>query len=69
MQIIRNLNVHIIIIEVIGAPYKGASSAVLINNDVGQFFRIVGVQQGCILSLVLSLFFFYPEKGVGQSSN
>ena len=42
------------LIEVIQALYKHSSSAVLLNNQIGQFFpTTVGVRQGCLLSPVL----------------
>lgn len=53
-QVMRNFNLDTNVIEVIKALYDNSSSAVLLNNQCGEFFKTtVGVCQGCLLSPVL----------------
>ena len=53
-QVMRNFNIDGHLIQVIESLYKDSSSAVLINNNIGDFFKTtVGVRQGCLLSPVL----------------
>ncbi|KAL8578621.1 hypothetical protein ACOMHN_007079 [Nucella lapillus] len=53
-QVMRNYNIDSNIIDVIMALYDDSKSAVLLNNQIGEFFRsTVGVHQGCPLSPVL----------------
>lgn len=60
-DIMREYNFEEDLVQTIEALYKSASSAVLINNEAGEFFETtVGVRQGCILSP--TLFNLYLEK-------
>ena len=53
-QVLRNYNFDNNLIQVIQALYTHSSSAVLINNTVGELFKTtIGVRQGCLLSPVL----------------
>ena len=53
-QIMRNFNFDNNLIQVMEALYRDSSSAVLLNNNLGDFFKTtVGVRQGCLLSPVL----------------
>ena len=53
-KVLRDFNVDEGLVQLLHALYDNSSSAVLINNEVGEFFRTtVGVRQGCILSPVL----------------
>ena len=53
-QVMRNFNFDTHLIEIIQALYQDATSAVLLNNNRGDFFKTtVGVRQGCLLSPVL----------------
>ena len=50
----RNYNFDEDLIQVIESLYNSATSAVLLGNNLGEFFNTtVGVRQGCILSPVL----------------
>ncbi|KAL8578281.1 hypothetical protein ACOMHN_005672 [Nucella lapillus] len=60
-QVMRNYNIDSNIIDVIKALYDDSKIAVLLNNQIGEFFRTtVDVRQGCLLSPVL--FNIYLEK-------
>ena len=53
-QVMNEFNIDKNIIDVIKALYNKSSSAVLLNNQIGESFRTsIGVRQGCILSPVL----------------
>ncbi|CAH1250101.1 Hypp8767 [Branchiostoma lanceolatum] len=59
--VLRGFGVEEGLIQTIEALYEKASSAVFLNNRVGEFFRTtVGVHQGCLISPVL--FNLYLEK-------
>ncbi|CAH1266623.1 Hypp3444 [Branchiostoma lanceolatum] len=59
--VLRGFGVEEGLIQTIEALYEKASSAVFLNNRVGEFFRTtVGVRQGCLISPVL--FNLYLEK-------
>ncbi|KAI8486085.1 hypothetical protein Bbelb_361850 [Branchiostoma belcheri] len=59
--VLREFNIDESLVQTIEALYKNATSAVLLGNQVGGFFRTtVGVRQGCLLSPVL--FNMYLEK-------
>ena len=52
--VLRGFGVEEGLVEIIQALYEHSSSAVLLNNQLGEFFRTsVGVRQGCLLSPVL----------------
>ena len=52
--VLRNFNIEEGLVLMIKTLYDNASSAVLLNNKIGEFFRTtVGVRQGCILSPTL----------------
>lgn len=60
-QVMRGFNIEEGLVQIIEALYKNSSSAVLLNNELGEFFQTtVGVRQGCLLSPVL--FNIYLEK-------
>ena len=47
-------NINANLIHVIEKLYRNASSAVYLNNTIGEWFRTsVGVRQGCLLSPTL----------------
>ena len=53
-QVLRKFGIEEGIIQTIQALYKTASSAVLLNNQIGEYFKTtVGVRQGCLLSPIL----------------
>ena len=53
-QVLRGYNFDNNIIQAIQALYTNSSSAVLINNSIGEPFKTtIGVRQGCLLSPVL----------------
>jgi hypothetical protein len=53
-HVLRSFNIEEGLVQVVEALYKHASSAVLMNNQIGGFFpTTVGVRQGCLLSPVL----------------
>ena len=53
-QVMRDFNIEEGIVQLVQALYNNATSAVLLNNQAGEFFRTtVGVRQGCLLSPVL----------------
>ena len=53
-HVLRGFNVDDGLVRVIQTLYEHSSSAVLLNNQMGEFFRTsVGVRQGCLLSPVL----------------
>ena len=57
----RAYNVEEGLVQVIQTLYENSSSAVLLNNQQGEFFQTtVGVRQGCLLSPVL--FNIFLEK-------
>ena len=56
------------LIQIIQALYNTPSSAVLLNSDIGEFFKTtVGVRQGCLLSPVL--FNLFLEKIMRETLN
>uniref|UniRef100_A0A3B1JXQ2 ribonuclease H n=1 Tax=Astyanax mexicanus TaxID=7994 RepID=A0A3B1JXQ2_ASTMX len=53
-QVLRDFSIEEGVVQMIQTLYHNASSAVLLNSQVGEFFRTtVGVRQGCLLSPVL----------------
>ena len=53
-QVLRQFGIEEGLIQAIQALYNTASSAVLLNNQIGDYFKTtVGVRQGCLLSPVL----------------
>ena len=53
-QVLRKFGIEEGLIQTIQALYNTASSAVLLNNQIGDYFKTtVGVRQGCLLSPVL----------------
>ena len=64
----RNFNIDEYLISIIENIYKKASSAVIVNDARGDFFRTsVGVQQGCNLSP--TLFNIFLEKIMQETIN
>jgi predicted amino acid-binding ACT domain protein len=64
----RKFNFDTIIIEVIKGLYSEATSAVFLNNEIGQFFKTTaGIRQRCILSPVL--FNIYLENIMQKTLN
>ncbi|MGL4418375.1 MAG: reverse transcriptase domain-containing protein [Plesiomonas shigelloides] len=60
-HVMRSFNIEEGLIQMVEALYKNACSAVLLNNQLGEFFRTtIGVRQGCLLSPVL--FNIFLEK-------
>ena len=60
-HVLKKFNIEAGLIDMIKALYDNANSAVLLNNQLGDFFRTtVGVRQGCLLSP--TLFNLYLEK-------
>ena len=60
-QVLRSFNVEEELVKVIQALYENSSSAVLLNSQLGEFFKsTVGVRQGCLLSPIL--FNLFLEK-------
>ena len=60
-QVLRGFNIEEGLVQVIQELYRDASSAVLLNGQIGNFFKTtVGVRQGCLLSPVL--FNLFLEK-------
>ena len=57
-QVLRNFNVEDGLVQAVQALYEISSSAVLLNSQLGEFFKTkVGIRQGCLLSPVLSNLF------------
>ena len=53
-HVLRGFGIEEGLIQVIQALYNTASSAVLLNSDIGDYFKTtVGVRQGCLLSPIL----------------
>ena len=53
-HVLRGFGIEEGLIQTIQSLYNSASSAVLLNNNIGKHFKTtVGVRQGCLLSLVL----------------
>ncbi len=53
-HVLREFNIEEGLVQVIHSLYSHSSSAVLLNNQLGEFFQTtVGVRQGCLLSPVL----------------
>ena len=53
-HVLRGFNIEKGLIQVIQTLYDHATSAVLLNNQLGEFFQMtIGVRQGCILSPTL----------------
>ena len=60
-HVMRSFGMEEGLIQIIQALYNNASSAVLLNSDIGDYFKTtVGVRQGCLLSPVL--FNLFLEK-------
>ena len=60
-HVMRSFGMEEGLIQIIQALYKNATSAVLLNSDIGEYFKTtVGVRQGCLLSPVL--FNLFLEK-------
>ena len=50
-HVMKSFNIEKGLVEIIQALYSNATSAVLLNDQIGDFFRTtVGVRQGCLLS-------------------
>ena len=57
-QVLRSFNVEDGLVQAVQALYEISSSAVLLNSQLGEFFKTkVGIRQGCLLSPVLSNLF------------
>ena len=53
-HVLRGFNIEKGLIQVIQTLYDHATSAVLLNNQLGEFFQMtIGIRQGCILSPTL----------------
>lgn len=53
-QVLRRFGIEEGLVQVIEGLYNSATSAVLLNNQVGEYFKTtVGVRQGCLLSPTL----------------
>ena len=53
-QVLRSFNIDEGLVQAIQALYENSSSAVVLNSQLGEFFKTaVGVRQGCLLSLIL----------------
>ena len=53
-MVLRSFNIEEGLVQMIKALYDNATSAVLLNNNIGEYFcTSVGVRQGCLLSPVL----------------
>ena len=60
-QVLRRFDIDEGLVQAIQALYENFSSAVLLNSQLGEFFKTtVGVCQGCLLSLIL--FNLFLEK-------
>ena len=60
-QVLRSFNVEEELVKAIQALYENSSSAVLLNSQLGEFFKsTVRVRQGCLLSPIL--FNLFLEK-------
>ena len=60
-QVLRSFNIEKKFVQAIQALYENSSSAVLLNSQLGEFFKsTVGVRQGCLLSPIL--FNLFLEK-------
>ena len=47
MQVLRNFNIEEWLAQAVQALYENSSSAVFLNSQIGEFFKItVGVYQG-----------------------
>ena len=57
-QVLRSFNIEEGLVQAIQALGANSSSAVLLNSQLGEFFKTsVGVRQGCLLSpILLNLF-------------
>ena len=65
-HVLRSFNIDEGLVKIMEALYSQASSAVLLNCQVGNFFRTsVGVRQGCLLSPVL--FNLFLEKIIQEA--
>ena len=53
-QVLTSFNIKEGLVQVIQALNENSSSAVLLNSQLGEFFKLtVGVRQGCLLSPIL----------------
>ena len=53
-QVFRSFNTEEGLVQVIQALYENSSSAVLMNSQLGEFFKTtIGGRQGCLLSPIL----------------
>ena len=60
-QVLRSFNIEGGLVQAIQALYENSSSAVLLNSQLGEFFKsTVRVRQGCLLSPIL--FNLFLEK-------
>jgi hypothetical protein len=67
-QTMRKYKFDVNIIETIEALYGMTTSTVLVNNEIGPFFKTtVDVKQSCILSPVLLN--IYPENNMQETSD
>ena len=58
-QVLRNFGIEEGLIQTIQALYNTSSSAVLLNNQIGDYFKTsVGVRQGCLLTPSCSISFW-----------
>ena len=61
MQVLRSFKIDQGLVQAIQTLYENSSSAVLLNSQLGEFFKTtVGVCQGCLLSPIL--FNLFLEK-------
>ena len=60
-QVLRSFNIEEELVKAIQALYENSSSTVLLNSQLGEFFKTtIGVFHGCLLSP--SLFNLFLEK-------
>ena len=63
---LRSFGIEEGLVQMMESLYSSASSAVLLNNDVSNYFRTtVGVRQGCLLSPIL--FNLYLENNMRET--
>ena len=62
-QVLRTFNIDEGLVQVIQAKYEKSSGAVLLNSQLGEFFKTtIGVRQGCLLSPSLFNFLVGPKE-------